>query len=338
MRTSKSLNPELSTRPVEPAESAPRISVILPVYDGMPFLAEAVESIRSQTFVDWELILVNDGSSDGSTDYLRRAAAADARLVLVEHQVNRGIGAAYHAGLQRARGRYVAFQEQDDISLPGRLARQLEILAHHRMPIVSTRVGLMNEEGSVYDSWPNDLTCEMEITPPGYRLSHQILISHTNIANATMMIDREGLGAGELEFDEQFTRCCQDADLQMRLFLRHPSLRLAEVLVHMRRFSTHRSATSKALAMVPDLRRLLAKHGPELFRTAPTGPALRSWFRAWSTQYRFEAGCHRGSLFGWWLALVSVLLWPGNPRIWDTVRRGGRSALRPAEGSKHPLA
>jgi hypothetical protein len=174
----------------------------------------------------------------------------------------------------------------------------------------------------------------MEITPPGYRLSHQILVSHTNIANATLMIDREALGPDDLEFDERFRRCCQDADLQVRLFHRHPNLRLAEILVHMRRGRTHRSATSQANAMVPDMRRLLAKHGPELFRTAPLVPALRSWLRSWSTQYRFEAGCHRGSLRGWGLALASFVLWPGNPRIWETVRRAGR----PPGGPGHPLA
>jgi len=334
MRTGGSLTPDRSVRPPERDESAPRVSVILPVYNGMPFLPAAVESIRSQSLVDWELVLVNDGSSDGSTDYLGRVAAADSRLVLVTHDGNRGIGAAYNSGLRTARGRYVAFQEQDDVSLPGRLARQLEILDHHRMPIVSTRVGLLDEAGALYDTWPNDLSCEMEITPPGYRLSHQILVSHTNIANATLMIDREALGPGELEFDEQFRRCCQDADLQMRLFHRHPSLRLAEILVHMRRSGAHRSATSEAKAMVPDMRRLLAKHGPGLFRTAPVVPALRSYLRAWSTQYRFEAGCHRGSPAGWGLALASAVLWPGNPRIWDTIRRAGRPETRPG----HPPA
>jgi len=328
------LVPDLSVRPLLPVRQAPRVSVILPVYDGMPFLPAAVESIRSQTFADWELILVNDGSSDGSTDYLRSAAAADARLILLEHAVNRGIGAAYNTGLRSAQGRYVAFQEQDDISLPGRLARQIEILDQHRMPLVSTRVGLLDERGVLHDTWPADLVCEVEITPPGYRLNHRILVSHTNIANATMMIDRAAITPGDLEFDEQFCRCCQDADLQLRLVLRYPSLRLAEILVHMRRSASHRSATSAALAMVPDMRRLLRKHGPQLFRNAPPGPAASAWLRAWSTECRFEAGCRRGSPAGWALALASVLLWPGNPRIWGTVRRVWRA--RRSRG--HPLA
>jgi glycosyltransferase involved in cell wall biosynthesis len=296
------------------------VSVILPVYNGLPWLADAVRSIRAQTHRHWELIAVDDGSADGSGDHLREAGAADDRIRIVTHPANRGISAAYNSGLAVARGRYVAFQEQDDISLPGRLERQLAVMRELGVPIVSTRVGLLDRAGSVYATWPDDLGEAIEVNPPGYRLGHRILHSHTNIANSSLFLDRNAIVPGDLQFDEQFRRCCQDADLHVRLSLRYASVRLPEVLVHVRRFPEQDSATAYAAAMLPDMRRLLAKYVPRLRAEAPLAPAVQTMIRAWSTQLHFEAACRGGNWRGFSLLLLGLLLWPGNPRILRTLR------------------
>jgi glycosyltransferase involved in cell wall biosynthesis len=116
----------------------PRVTVILPVYNGMPHLPRAVESILNQTFVDFTLTIVNDGSTDGSADYLD--TLKDPRVVRI-NQVNAGQGAARNAALFQSRSDYIAVMDQDDISQPARLSSQVEYLdAHPEVVLVGTQI------------------------------------------------------------------------------------------------------------------------------------------------------------------------------------------------------
>lgn len=108
------------------AES-PRVSVLMPVYNAEPYLAEAVESILGQTFPDFELLAVNDGSTDGSLDTLRRFEARDARVRVISRP-NTGYLVALNEMLGVARGEYVARMDADDVSLRDRLQRQVRAL------------------------------------------------------------------------------------------------------------------------------------------------------------------------------------------------------------------
>jgi glycosyltransferase involved in cell wall biosynthesis len=112
----------------------PRTSAIVIFLDEERFLQEAVESVRAQTDSDWELLLVDDGSSDGSTEIARRYARAEpGRIRYLEHagHANRGMSAARNAGLAAARGDFVAFLDADDVWLPQRLARGAALLDAH---------------------------------------------------------------------------------------------------------------------------------------------------------------------------------------------------------------
>lgn len=100
----------------------PCISVIMPVYNAEKTLADAVRAVLAQDMPDLELLLIDDGSTDGSGQIARTLAARDARIRLVS-QPNKGICAARNAGLARAAGRYLAFCDDDDLFLPGALRR-----------------------------------------------------------------------------------------------------------------------------------------------------------------------------------------------------------------------
>ena len=99
-----------------PAQSstAPFFSVVLPAYGSEPYLAAALGDLQDQLFTDWEAIVVNDCSPDGSLAIAQQFAAADARIRVVSHEVNRGLSAARNTGLAAARGRYVWFPDPDD--------------------------------------------------------------------------------------------------------------------------------------------------------------------------------------------------------------------------------
>ena len=97
-----------------------KLSIIIPVYNASAFLHNAVESVRSDPGEDWELILVNDGSKDGSGSLCDSYASADSRVRVI-HQQNRGPGGARNAGLEQARGKYLFFVDSDDALNPGAL-------------------------------------------------------------------------------------------------------------------------------------------------------------------------------------------------------------------------
>lgn len=106
---------------------APTISCLMPVYNARRFLTEAMRSVLDQTNADFELIVIDDGSTDGSSEIIDELARADSRIVVV-HQANTGIVGALNNGLKAARGKYVARMDADDISLPDRFARQVRHL------------------------------------------------------------------------------------------------------------------------------------------------------------------------------------------------------------------
>src|SRR6516162_2388311 len=95
---------------------APIVSVVMPVYNTEAYLADAIGSILAQTFTDWELICVDDGSSDCSLDVLRRYERADSRIRVISRS-NTGVARARNEGMALARGRYIAAMDSDDVAL-----------------------------------------------------------------------------------------------------------------------------------------------------------------------------------------------------------------------------
>lgn len=105
----------------------PAVTVLLPVYNAAATLRAAVRSICSQTFSDWELLIVNDGSTDDSASIAQQCALNDRRITVL-HRPHEGLVAALEAGLQQARGRYLARMDADDICYPDRLEKQVDML------------------------------------------------------------------------------------------------------------------------------------------------------------------------------------------------------------------
>jgi glycosyltransferase involved in cell wall biosynthesis len=124
---------------------SPRVSILMTVYNGMPYLPAAIESMLKQTFQDFEFIIVNDGSTDGTVAYLD--SLADPRIHVV-HRENGGTAAAANQGLQHCRGEYIARMDSDDISLPHRLATQVAFLDQHpRVGLVGAQMAPLGETG-----------------------------------------------------------------------------------------------------------------------------------------------------------------------------------------------
>jgi len=122
---------------------APTVSVIISFLDAERFIEESIETVFSQSFEDWELLLVDDGSTDRSTEIARQLSAqAPQRIRYFEHQKhrNRGVSASRNVGANGARGKYLAILDSDDVWLPLKLQEQIEIMKSH--PEVALVCGL----------------------------------------------------------------------------------------------------------------------------------------------------------------------------------------------------
>lgn len=129
-------------------EPNPRISIGLPIFNGEKFVAEAIESIRAQTCSDWELVISDNGSSDGSEEICRGFAALDPRVRYYREPRNRGAAWNFNRAFALARGKYFSWLAHDDLVAPGFLEATSRALDEHPDAVLSMpRVGVINESG-----------------------------------------------------------------------------------------------------------------------------------------------------------------------------------------------
>lgn len=131
----------------EPARAAPAVSIVMPAYNAAPFIEEAVRSVIAQDFTDWELLIVEDGSTDETPAIATRLAAGDPRVTLLRNP-RKGVSAARNTGVEAARGRYIGFLDADDTLDPGSIAARAEALdADPTLNLVHSVVRRTDEEG-----------------------------------------------------------------------------------------------------------------------------------------------------------------------------------------------
>lgn len=109
----------------------PLVSIVTPVHNGAAFIRETIASVQAQTRSDWELLVVDDASEDGSAEIVERLVAEDSRIRLFRLERNGGAAVARNAAIEAARGRYIAFLDGDDLWLPHKLDRQLAFMQSH---------------------------------------------------------------------------------------------------------------------------------------------------------------------------------------------------------------
>jgi glycosyltransferase involved in cell wall biosynthesis len=131
----------------------PRVSAVLAVKNGERHLEESIRSVLAQRFDELEIIVVDDGSTDGTADILSTLQRTDPRVVIVR-QENRGLAASLNRGIALARGGYVARQDADDISLPDRFDRQVAFLDQHpSVAAIGSSADVIDRAGARVGSW-----------------------------------------------------------------------------------------------------------------------------------------------------------------------------------------
>ncbi len=134
----------------------PIVSVVMSVYNGELHLAAAIESILSQTYKDFEYIIINDGSTDNSLAIIREFEKKDRRIV-VRDRANKGLIYSLNEGIQLAKGHYIARMDADDMSMPERLEKQLAYMEEHNLDICGSAVRVFNTQREIRTwSYPVD--------------------------------------------------------------------------------------------------------------------------------------------------------------------------------------
>ena len=155
------------------------ISIIVPVYNAEKFIKETVQSVLNQTYTDFELLLVDDCSKDGSVEAIK--SFDDKRVILLKQEQNAGAYAARNRGLKEAKGRYIAFLDSDDYWVPDKLEREMEFMERKNAGFVFTG----------YEFADENCVGTGKIVRVPRTINFKQALSNTTIFTSTVLIDRE---------------------------------------------------------------------------------------------------------------------------------------------------
>jgi len=219
----------------------PLISVVLPVYNGSAYLREAVGSILEQTYRDFELIIINDGSSDDSSQII--STFGDQRIRAFD-QENIGLAATLNRGISLSRGSYVARQDQDDISYPTRLAKQIAFLEK------TPRCGMVGTWAEIWRE--TDRTDRAHRHPSENGPLKLDLLFNNPFVHSSMMLRREVFGRGRVLLHGPIKAATEDYEMWSRVCRRFDVANIPEIL-HVYReaqFSMSRERWEQMMDMV----------------------------------------------------------------------------------------
>ena len=187
----------------------PKVSVIIPTYNRLPMLKEAVDSVLAQDFEDFELIVVDDGSTDGTSEEIEKYGG---RVKLLRQPENRGVSTARNRGILRARGKYIGFLDSDDLWVKGKLKTQVTFLDNNpQYPLCYTDEIWIRKGKRVnpkikhakYSGWILEKCLPLCIISPSSALMRKIVFKKVGL------------------FDEVLP-VCEDYDLWLRITARFP--------------------------------------------------------------------------------------------------------------------
>jgi hypothetical protein len=203
---------------------APAVSVLMPVYNGEKYLKKAIESVLHQSFADFEFIVVDDGSNDGTANILASYQGRDDRIQVL-HQSNQGLVAALNTGLSLARGKYVARMDADDIAMPERLAEQVAALDQN------SDVGILGTGCRLIDA--ADRAVGARYWAESDLQIRWMCLLESPFGHPTVMMRRDVLLRNGLRYREAF-HAVEDYDLWTRILGRTRAANLSKPLLQYR--------------------------------------------------------------------------------------------------------
>ncbi|HXB41313.1 MAG TPA: glycosyltransferase [Bacteroidia bacterium] len=237
----------------------PLVSVLLPVYNSAAYVKSAIESILKQTFIDFELLIINDGSTDNSFSLI--SSFSDSRIRIINNEKNIGLTATLNKGIDLAKGKYIARMDADDISFPERFEKQINYLEKNiTVSLLATRTALINTEGEITGEWNDDVKYT-----DGNSIRKQMAFSNC-IVHPSIMIRADILK--KYKYND-YQKSAEDWDLWLRLLADgHKIHKLNDILLHYRVHPQSTMAGEKQITLQQRLikikRKFLAHQFPKL--------------------------------------------------------------------------
>ena len=188
----------------------PLVSILTSVYNGEAYIANCIESILGQTFQDFEFVIVDDGSTDGTWEIIQKFAVEDRRIAAVQCLTNQGVVAGLNRGLSKTRGQYIARQDADDMSRPERLAKQVDFLNTHR------EYGVVACQVTYIDSANRPVNQASTFNTIDNAEIQQKLLEYMCLCGPSIMMRRQSVEAAGFWFGEGLD-ASEDYDLCLRL-------------------------------------------------------------------------------------------------------------------------
>lgn len=160
------------------------VSIIMPSYNSAEWIQETIESVQSQTYSNWELLITDDASTDNTVQLIQEFQKADNRINLFISRVNRGAGKSRNNSLQHAHGRFIAYLDSDDIWSPNKLERQLAFMSKNHVCMCYTDYDLVGENGE----YRRTVHVQKSVTYDGF-LKRPLSCSHTIVFD-TNVVDK----------------------------------------------------------------------------------------------------------------------------------------------------
>lgn len=159
------------------------VSIIIPCYNSSKFISQTIESVLNQTHQNWEMIIVDDCSTDNSIQIITEYIKNDERIKLIKLEKNSGPAIARNKATEEAKGRYIAFLDSDDVWLPKKLEVQLKFMAENNILVCYSSYSLINEAGN-----------EIGLFITEERATYDKLLRTNFIGNLTAIYDAENIG------------------------------------------------------------------------------------------------------------------------------------------------
>lgn len=169
------------------------VSILTPTYNTEKFIRATIESVQNQTYQNWEMILVDDASTDNTVGIIEEFVKKDSRIKLFKLPENRGNGFARNAALEKATGKYIAYLDADDLWYPEKLEKQIQFLKANNLYFTFSFYDSIDEVG-------NDLNRRVESPNP---LTYKQLFFCNYVGNLTAIYDAEYFGKIKLESSEK---------------------------------------------------------------------------------------------------------------------------------------
>lgn len=299
-------------------DTPPTVSVVIPAYNRASSIRVAIESVLTQSWRDFELLVVDDGSTD---DTLAEAAkVTDPRVRLIENPRNMGAAGARNTGVAEARGTWIAFQDSDDEWLPAKLEKQMARLLAPGADYLGAYCGLLTL--GWLDDRPDDRLRLRYVPDPSIRkVDGDILVSllESNLISTQTLVVRRDVILELDRFDEATTPI-EDWDFVLRLARRGPIAFVDEPLVH-QRFSANSITRNTARQLQSRIR--LVEKNIETFRQHPDLLARQYYIIGNAFRLQGDFASARS-----YLALARRGA-PANPRIWARALQSAALDLLP---------